>query len=43
MHELRDGKISRWSDFWDVSGFVGQFPQWFLEEMAKHNESEFAG
>ncbi len=35
MHELKDGKIIKWSDFWDVSNFVGQFPQWFLEEMAK--------
>ena len=41
LHELRGGKISRWSDYWDVSGFVGQFPQWFLEEMAKHHEAEF--
>jgi ketosteroid isomerase-like protein len=41
-HELRDGSISKWSDFWDVAGFVAQFPQWFLEEMAAHNESEFA-
>ncbi len=35
MHELKDGKIIKWSDFWDVSNFVGQFPQLFLEEMAK--------
>ena len=41
LHHLRDGKICRWSDFWDVSGFVGQFPQWFLEEMARHHEGEF--
>ena len=43
VHHLKDGKIIRWSDFWDVSGFVGQFPAWFLEVMAKHHESEFTG
>jgi len=43
LHVMRDGKIARWSDFWDVSGFVSQFPAWFLEEMAKHTEAEFAG
>ncbi len=42
MHEMRDGKVSKWSDYWDVSGFVGQFPAWFLEEMAKHTEADFS-
>jgi len=32
----------RWSDFWDVAGFVGQFPKWFLEEMATRSASEFS-
>ena len=27
---------------WDVGGFVGQFPQWFLEHMAKHSQSDFS-
>ncbi len=43
LHEMKDGKIAKWSDYWDVSGFVGQFPQWFLEEMAKASEADFAG
>ena len=41
MHELRDGKIVKWSDFWDVANFVGQFPPWFLEEMAKKQGADF--
>ena len=41
LHELRDGKVVRWSDFWDVAGFVGQFPKWFLEKMAAHSPSDF--
>lgn len=43
MHEMRDGKIYRWSDFWDVNNFVGQFPEWFLQEMAKKQGSDFMG
>ena len=42
LHELRDGKVVRWSDYWDVAGFVGQFPKWFLEVMAAHTASDFS-
>ena len=41
LHEMKDGKIARWSDYWDVSGFVAQFPQWFVEEMARHSQADF--
>lgn len=43
MHEMKDGKIFRWSDYWDVQKFVGQFPKWFLEEMAKSSAADFTG
>ena len=39
---MKDGKIYRWSDYWDVAKFVGQFPPWFLEEMAKSSSEDFA-
>jgi ketosteroid isomerase-like protein len=42
MHVLEDGKIIKWSDFWDVNNFVGQFPQWFLAEMAKKQGADFS-
>lgn len=41
MHEMSGGKISKWSDYWDVSSFVSQFPAWFLEEMAKGRANDF--
>ena len=41
LHEMKDGKISKWSDYWDVSGFVGQFPESFLKEMAKGSAADF--
>lgn len=43
MHEIRDGLIYRWSDYWDMQKFVGQFPQWFLEEMMKATADDFKG
>ncbi len=42
LHEMKDGKVSKWSDYWDVSGFVNQFPATFLEVMAKASEADFA-
>ena len=42
MHEIKDGLVWRWSDFWDMNKFVGQFPQWFLEEMMKASEDDFS-
>ena len=41
MHEMKDGKIYRWRDYWDVQGFVGQFPPWFLEVMARGSAADF--
>ena len=41
LHEMKDGKVARWSDDWDGAGFVAQFPQWFVEEMARHSQAEF--
>lgn len=42
MHEMKDGKVYRWSDFWDVNKFVGQFPGWFIEIMAKGSADDFS-
>ena len=41
MHELQDGKIIKWSDFWDVNNFVGQFPESFLKIMAESQGADF--
>jgi ketosteroid isomerase-like protein len=43
MHEIKDGLIYRWSDYWDMQKFVGQFPAWFLEEMMKATADDFTG
>ena len=41
VHEMKNGLVTQWSDIWDVNKFVGQFPEWFLEEMAKAHASDF--
>lgn len=43
LHEMKDGKIARWSDYWDVQKFVSQFPASFLAEMAKASADDFKG
>lgn len=42
MHEIKDGLVYRWSDYWDMQKFVGQFPAWFQEEMMKASADDFS-
>jgi ketosteroid isomerase-like protein len=42
VHEMRGGRISRWSDYWDTAKFVGQFPQSFLDQLATHTAADFS-
>ena len=41
VHEIEDGLILRWSNYWDIQKFVGQFPAWFIEEMMKASADDF--
>jgi limonene-1,2-epoxide hydrolase len=41
VHEMKDGKVFTWSDYWDVNRFVSQFPQWFIEHMMSHTADHF--
>ena len=41
VHEVRDGEILLWRDYWDVASFTSQFPPWFLEKLASHAGQEF--
>ena len=42
VHEMKDGKVVTWSDYWDMNSFVGQFPQWFIETMMNHTAADFS-
>jgi limonene-1,2-epoxide hydrolase len=33
VHELRDGKIVRWHDYWDMQTLMNAAPQWWVEHI----------
>jgi limonene-1,2-epoxide hydrolase len=33
VHELRDGLIVRWWDYWDMNTLMGAAPQWWIEHI----------
>jgi ketosteroid isomerase-like protein len=33
VHVLADGKITRWSDYWDLQTLLGGAPQWWIEHI----------
>jgi limonene-1,2-epoxide hydrolase len=43
VHEVRDGKITLWRDYWDLNNLMSQAPRWWIEHLAKHTAEEFSG
>jgi len=43
IHEVRDGRISLWRDYWDINTMMQSVPKWWIERLAQHNEGEFSG
>jgi limonene-1,2-epoxide hydrolase len=33
IHQLRDGQIIRWWDYWDMQTLMGAAPQWWIEHV----------
>ena len=33
VHEIRDGKIIRWCDYWDMNVLTAAAPQWWFEHV----------
>jgi limonene-1,2-epoxide hydrolase len=33
VHELRDGAITRWCDYWDMNVLVAAAPQWWFDHV----------
>lgn|SRR5579872_1036279 len=33
VHEIRDGKITMWRDYWDMNVLTGAAPQWWFEHV----------
>jgi limonene-1,2-epoxide hydrolase len=41
IHEVRDGKIALWRDYWDLGTMLAQAPKWWLERLAGFSEADF--
>jgi limonene-1,2-epoxide hydrolase len=33
VHEVRDGRITRWTDYWDMNVLVAAAPQWWFDHV----------
>jgi limonene-1,2-epoxide hydrolase len=42
VHELRDGKVTLWRDYWDIGTLMAQAPKWWLERIATFGDADFA-
>jgi limonene-1,2-epoxide hydrolase len=42
VHEVRDGKITLWRDYWDLNTLMSQAPKWWIEQIAKHSGAEWS-
>ena len=42
VHEVRNGKIALWRDYWDIGTLMSQAPQWWIEKIAKNSEADFS-
>jgi limonene-1,2-epoxide hydrolase len=43
VHEVRDGKVALWRDYWDLGTLMSQAPQWWIERLAAYDGSEWSG
>ncbi len=42
IHEVRDGKIALWRDYWDLNRMMAQAPKWWTLRLAQHDPSEWS-
>jgi limonene-1,2-epoxide hydrolase len=42
IHEVRDGRIRLWRDYWDLNTMMAQAPKWWIERLAEHSEDEWS-
>ncbi len=41
VHVVRGGQIVLWRDYWDLNTMMSQAPKWWIEDIMKHDASEF--
>jgi len=42
VHEVKDGRITLWRDYWDLNTLMSQAPKWWIERLAGFGESDFS-
>jgi ketosteroid isomerase-like protein len=42
VHEVRDGKVALWRDYWDLGTLMAQAPKWWVERLASFDASHFS-
>jgi limonene-1,2-epoxide hydrolase len=41
IHEVVDGRIKLWRDYWDLNTLLSACPKWWLERLATANAADF--
>jgi limonene-1,2-epoxide hydrolase len=41
VHEVFDGKVGLWRDYWDINTMMTQAPQWWIEAVANESPRNF--
>lgn len=42
IHEVRDGQIRLWRDYWDLNTLMAQAPPWWIERLAGFGDADFS-
>ena len=42
VHEVKDGKIALWRDYWDINTMMSQAPKWWIEHLATVDSAEWS-
>ena len=42
IHEVADGRIRLWRDYWDLNTMLASVPKWWIEHVAKFSAQDFA-
>ena len=41
VHEVKNGKITLWRDYWDLQTMMNAVPKWWIEQIMKRRAEEF--
>jgi ketosteroid isomerase-like protein len=41
VHEVKNGRITLWRDYWDLQTMMNAVPKWWIEQIMKRRAEEF--